>query len=284
MNIAGKIVLSVAVVGGLVGLGFLLVPRWLPSTSLDGAFGFTPTGPLVITEVTQTRHADVEGTAGCDVRLLYPQIADDGTMSISSEAREKMNDAITKQVTDFLSTNIVSLDEAATAWVNSCQTDLAEAMDWTYDMTDDPYTSLTSGWESEIGYDMKLNDGKYLSLGIANYLSTGGAHPNITELFLTFDVATGAAVSLRDVVAADQVLAFETKEKQWLVDTMAEQLFEESTTEFAAFIATPNQEQAERYIDDAIFYLTSTNIVTFYNPYMIAPYAAGPIEVMIPRS
>jgi hypothetical protein len=281
MNIAGKIVVSVAVVGGLVGLGFWLVSNWLPT----GGFGedYAVRGPLQITEVTQTRHADVDGTNGCDARLLYPQIADDGSMSISSEAREKMNEAITKQVADFLSTNTVSLDEAATAWVNSCQVDLAEAMVWTYDTTDDPYASLTNGWVSEIGYDMKLNDGEYLSLGIANYLSTGGAHPNTTELFLTFDVATGALVTLRDVVAADQRIAFEIQEKQWLVDTMQEQLFEESATEFSAFIASPTQEHADRYIDDAIFYLTPTDIVTFYNPYMIAPYTAGPIEVMIAR-
>lgn len=283
MNTPAKIVLSVVVIGGLVGLGFWLVPKWLPQTSLDGVFGFTPAGPLVITEITQTRHADVEGTAGCDVRLLYPQVADDGSLSISSEAREKMNEAITKQVTDFLSTNTVSLDEAATAFVTSCQTDLAEAMSWTYDMTDDPYVSLTNGWESEIGYDMKLNDGKYLSLGIANYLSTGGAHPNTTELFLTFDVTTGNLVTLRDVLAADQLTAFEVKEKQWLIDNMADQLFEESTSEFAAFVAAPTQEETDRYIDDAIFYLTSTDIVTFYNPYIIAPYTTGPIEVIIAR-
>lgn len=283
MKNLGNVVAAVVIVGGLIGLGVWLVPKWLPQSTLDGEFGFLQPGPLPITEVTQTRHADVEGTEGCDVRLLYPQIADDGSLSISSEAREKMNEAITTQVKDFLSTNTVSLDEAATAFVTSCQTDLAEAMSWTYDMTDDPYVSLTNGWESEIGYDMKLNDGKYLSLGIANYLSTGGAHPNTTELFLTFDVATGNVVTLRDLIAADQLTAFEVKEKQWLVDNAADQLFEESVSEFTAFITSPTQEATDRYIDDAVFYVTSTDIVTFYNPYMIAPYAAGPIEVMIAR-
>ncbi len=283
MNTPAKIVLSVAAVGGLVGLSFWLVPKWLPQTSLDGVLGFSPNGPLPIIGITQTRHADVEGTAGCDVRLLYPQIEDDGTLSISSGAREKMNEAITKQVADFFGTNTVSLDEAATAFVTSCQADLAEAMRWTNDMTDDPYPLLTNGWESEIGYDIKLNDGKYLSLGIANSLSTGGAHPNITELFLVFDVETGALVTLRDVIPADQLMAFVVREKQWLVDTMADQLFEELTSEFAAFVATPTQEETDRYVDDAMFYLTSTDIVTFYNSYSIAPYTTGPIEVMSAR-
>ncbi len=283
MKNIGHAVAGLVFVGGVVGLGFWLMPQWLPQSSLDGDLGGASPGALPITEVTQTRHADVEGTNGCDLRMLYPQILDDGSLAISSEAREKMNEAILVQVKDFLSTNTVSLDEAATSFVTSCQADLEEAMRWTYDTTDDPYLSLTDGWESEIGYDMKLNDGQYLSLGIANYLSTGGAHPNTTELFLTFDVTTGSIVTLRELVAADQLVAFEVKEKQWLVDNLSEQLFEESTSEFAAFIAAPTQEATDRYIDDAIFYLTPTDIVTFYNPYMIAPYTTGAIEVMIAR-
>jgi hypothetical protein len=283
MNTPVKIVIGVAVLGGLAGLGYWQMPKWFPQASRDGEVEFASASALSMTEIIQTRHADVEGTAGCDVRLLYPQIADDGSLAISSEAREKMNEAIVKQVTDFLSTNTVSLDEAATAFVTSCQTDLAEAMSWTDDMADDPYVSLTNGWESEIGYSIKLNDGKYLSLGIANFLSTGGAHPSITELFLTFEVATGNVVGLRDLLAADQLTAFEVKEKQWLVDNMADQIFEELTSEFSAYIAVPTQEATDRYVDDAMVYLTATDIVTFYNPYIIAPYTVGPIEVMIAR-
>jgi len=283
MQTSAKMILSVAGIGVVVGLGFWLVPKWSPQTSLDGMLGAMPAAPLPITEITQTRHADVEGTAGCDVRVLYPKIVDDGTLGISSEARERMNEAIIAQVTDFLSTNTVSLDEAATAWVTSCQADLTEAMSWEYDTTDDPYVSLTNGWQSEIGYDTKLNDGTYLSLGIANALSTGGAHPTITELFLTFDVVTGNTVTLRDMLAADKLMAFEVQEKQWLVDNMREQLFEEFVSEFDAFLAAPTQEDVDRYVDDAMIYITSKNIVTFYNPYMIAPYTAGPIEVLIAR-
>ncbi len=168
MKNIGHVVAGLVFVGGVVGLGFWLVPQWLPQLSLDGDLGGTSPGALPITEVTQTRHADVEGTNGCDLRMLYPQITDDASLAISSDAREKMNEASLMQVKDFLSTNTVSLDEAATAFVATCQTDLAEAMSWTYDTTDDPYVSFTDGWESEIGYDMKLNDGQYLSLGIAN--------------------------------------------------------------------------------------------------------------------
>ena len=275
-----NIVLSVVIAGGLIGLALILVPRWLPTDEQLDDVGNAP-GALPITEVTQTRHADVAGSVGCDVRLLYPQIAD-GSL-LSSDVRDAMNDAITKQVRDFFSTSSSSLDDAATLWVTECQNDLTETID-DADGVDDPSASAEMGWVSEIGYDMKLNDGKYLSLGIANYLQTGGAHPNTTELFLTFDIATGKLLTLRDVLPTDGVLAFETSEKQWLIENEADFLFEESLDEFKAFVTTPTQLQADAYVDDAIFYLTPTEYVTFYNPYMIAPYATGPLEVRLPRS
>lgn len=279
MNIPGKIVLSVLTVAGLVGLSLWLVPQWFPSNLGLYDYGRAPVS-LSITEVTQTRHADVSGTGGCDVRLLYPQIADDESWKIPSETRERINVAIQKQVQDFFAEGSANLDEAATDFVTTCEKDLT---DLTVAMND-PIASAQEAWVSEIGYDMKLNDGKYISLGIANYLSTGGAHPNTTELFLTFDVATGNIVTLRNLLAVDKILPFEVQEKQWLVDNEKDQLFEESTIEFESFIAAPTQAQAEAYVDNAIFYLTEKYFVTFYNPYTIAPYAAGPIEVMIPRT
>lgn len=284
-----KNVLGLVVAVVLLGLAVWFVPQYWPEKSLDGNLGGTPATPLPITEITQSRHADVAGTDGCDVRLLYPQIADDGALQISADAREKMNGAILAQVQEFLSANAGTVDEAATAFVTSCQADLTEAMSWMNDsddapdVYDDPYVSLTNGWETEIGYNMKLNDGKYLSLGIAQYLFTGGAHPNITELFLTFDVTTGETLALRDVVPDDEILNFFVQEKQWLVDNMREELFEEVTTGFEEFLANPTLERAEQYRDAAIMYLTPSHIVTFYNPYMIAPYTAGPIEAMIAR-
>lgn len=280
MTKAIKILGSLIIIAGIVGGAIVFVPRFFPTQGEDDVYFGASAAPLPITEITQTRHADVQGSAGCDVRLLYPQIAEGS--GLAGDVRERMNDALVKQVKDFFSASSVSLDEAATAWAAECQSDLASTLE-DADVFDDPAASAQMGWVSEIGYDMKLNDGKYLSLGIANYLQTGGAHPNTTELFLTFDVATGNLLTLRDVLPAEQILSFETSEKQWLIDSASDALFEESLIEFKAFVASPTQQQAEKYVDDALFYLTPSEYVTFYNPYMIAPYTAGPLEVRLPR-
>lgn len=279
-----NILITLGVLAVLVVGAYVLAPQWFPpSSDSQNTDQVVASGSLTMTEITETRHADVEGANGCDVRVLYPQIAEESESIISQDVRESMNLAIQKQVQDFLSPTASSIPETATAFAMSCQSDLADAISFAYDTKDDSFLSLQDAWVSEIGYDMKLNDGKYLSLGIANYLSTGGAHPNTTELFMTFDIATGKMLTLRDLVLADQILSFVTQEKQQLVDEQAESLFEESLQEYKDFLAAPTQEAAEKYCDDAVFYLADGEYVTFYNPYVIAPYVVGPVEARLPR-
>lgn len=88
---------------------------------------------------------------------------------------------------------------------------------------------------------------------------------------------------LSTFISDDEVITREVEEKQWLIDNEQENLFEESTNEFRAFVSAPTIEAAKTYRDDVTFYVTPTNIVIFYNPYSIAPYTSGPIEVILDR-
>ncbi len=233
---------------------------------------------LAFREVTQTRHEDVRGTGGCDVKLLYPQIED--SSGPSTEIRDSLNAQIAEAVKEFLVTDDEDLDHAATSFVSSCKADLTDLVA----QMDDPITSAQEAWTSEVGYDIKQNANDILSIGLSNYLNQGGAHPNITQLFLNFDVKTGKQLTLRDVLPAGRWADFEVKEKQWLIDHQSDVLFEESLSEFKAYVLNPTDGPTDQYIDDAIFYLTPDAIGIFYNPYAIAPYVAGPIAVEIPRS
>ncbi len=278
MNVFQKISVSIAVVVLSAG-GYFLWQQGTPmSETADTTVTVAAGKDLVLREVAQTHHEDVEGTGGCAVRMLYPQIEE--TSQISSEIREGMNTDITKAVKEFLTTNDADLNGAATDFVMSCKDDLVDLVN----SMNDPIESAQLAWVSEIGYDVKQNKNGILSIGLSNYLNQGGAHPNTTQLFITFDVKTGKQLSLRDVIDFEKIAAFEMKEKQWIVDNESDQLFEESLNEFKAYIAAPTDEATNRYIDDAIFYLTPDAVGTYYNPYSIAPYVAGPISVEIPRA
>lgn len=279
MNSFQKIVLGIAVVVALGAGGYFLWQQGTPVNGTDDTAVVVAAGKdLVLREVTQSRHEDVEGTGGCDVRMLYPQIEE--SSEIPSDIRDGMNADITKAVKEFLTTGDVTIDVAATDFVTSCKDDLVDLVN----RMNDPLESAQQAWTSEIGYDVKQNTKGILSIGLSNYLNQGGAHPNTTELFITFDVKTGKRLSLSDVIASDQWSAFEVKEKQWIIDHEADQLFEESLNEFKAYVLNPTDGSTDRYIADAIFYLTPDAIGTYYNPYSIAPYVAGPIAVEIPRA
>jgi hypothetical protein len=273
------VVLAVA----LVMLGAWFVYRSFgdhSSLGIDGDYGYFPVeqvGPLSVTEVIVTKHEDVADTNGCDVRLLYPQIAESD--SVKTEARDKMNSSIVGLVRTFFSQEAESLDSAAAAFAAECKTDLTDLVT----TMDDPIASAQEGWVSEIGYDIKQNEQGVFSVGISNYLSLGGAHPNITALYVTFDARTGEILPLSSFIPDDKVISQEVAEKQWLLDNQQGNLFEESVNEFQAFVTAPTIEAAKTYRDDATFYVTPTNIVIFYNPYSIAPYTSGPIEVNLDR-
>lgn len=266
-------------------MGLVLVGAWFFCRSFDQSqpglgedYGsLEQMGSLSFTEVTVTKHEVVEGTNGCDARVLYPQIGE--SEGLSAEARAKMNASIEELVRSFFSIDASSLDHAAGAFAAECKSDLTDLVT----TMDDPIASAQEGWVSEIGYDIKQNEQGIFSVGISNYLSQGGAHPNITALYVTFDTRTGETVPLSTFIPDDKVVTAEVQEKQWLLDNQRESLFEDSANEFQAFVSSPTIEAAKTYRDDATFYLTPTNIVIFYNPYSIAPYAAGPIEVNLER-
>lgn len=265
MKIVGNILVMLAV--GIVivgGLAFFLKQGTVAGTEKDVTVTIAAGNDMVLREVIDARREDVEGTDGCDVKILYPQIEE--SSAISSDIRTAMNLEIEKIVKEFLTANESGVDEAMTDFLASCKENIAEG-----------------AWTSEIGYDVKQNKNDILSIGISNALNQGGAHPNITQLFITFNVQTGKQLTLRDVVDPEKITAFEIKEKQWLVDNTAEQLFEESLIEFRAYVAAPTDDATNRYIDDLLFYLTPDAVGIYYNPYLIAPYVAGPIAVEIPR-
>lgn len=271
----------------VLGVALLLVGAWLVYRSFPpmgsglgedyGSVIPDQTGPLMVTEVTVTKHEDVAGTNGCQVRVLYPQIGEsDG---LSAEARGKINVSIEALVRSFFPTDASSLDDATGVFATECKTDLTDLVT----TMDDPIASAQEGWVSEIGYDIKQNEQGIFSVGISNYLSQGGAHPNTTELFVTFNVVTGEVVPLSTFMPDDKVITDEVQEKQWLLDNQKDSLFEDSMKEFQAFVDAPTIEAAKMYRDDATFYVTPTNFVIFYNPYSIAPYTSGPIEVNLGR-
>jgi len=104
---------------------------------------------------------------------------------------------------------------------------------------------------------------------------TGGAHPNSGYTTMTFDVKQGKQLELKDLflngtVPLDVISKLaQTDLKKQLVDMFDETMLEAGTT-----ATTP-----DNYKNWA---LTDKSLIFFFDPYQVAPYAAGPQKVEIP--
>lgn len=124
----------------------------------------------------------------------------------------------------------------------------------------------------ETGFDIKLLNEKVLSLALNHYEFTGGAHGNFFAMGYTFDLNTGDLLTL-DKIIRQGALPDITK----ICEQRILEMFEaESLSDAGMF---------EDYIDltiDQDFFLLSDALVFQFDPYEIAPYSMGNIEVVIP--
>jgi len=124
----------------------------------------------------------------------------------------------------------------------------------------------------ETGFDIKLVNEKLLSLALNHYEFTGGAHGNFYAMGYTFDLNTGDLLTLDKIIRQGSLPAITKICEQRILE-----MFEaESLSDAGIF---------EDYIDlttDQDFFLLSDALVFQFDPYEIAPYSMGNIEVVIP--
>ncbi|PIQ50331.1 MAG: hypothetical protein COW03_00405 [Cytophagales bacterium CG12_big_fil_rev_8_21_14_0_65_40_12] len=129
-----------------------------------------------------------------------------------------------------------------------------------------------SGWLLEISSDIIFQDSLYISTASTIFSFTGGAHPNSYQVYRSYDLATGKALSLGDFL----VEGFETKLNQ-----LAEIEFRMDKQ-----IAPDKALNDEGYFfEDGRFQLNNNfavleqSLLFYYNPYEIGPYSIGPTEL-----
>lgn len=133
---------------------------------------------------------------------------------------------------------------------------------------DDPeLTFMMHGYQ--INYSVMTNDGKDLSIFQMYSDFTGGAHPNNYFEAQNFDMVTGNPIKLPDLFGRSEG---ETKKiiLNQVIETIKNQ---EAKAEIMYY------ESYETDCDTAYnpehFYLKDGKLIFFYQPYDIAPYAAG---------
>lgn len=162
-------------------------------------------------------------------------------------------------------------DEVMPRYISHCNTGLYT----TNDFLGTGMISFPLNWlplTEQLSYEITRNSNSYLSIVFEESLWYGGAHPSTEQFSLTYDITTGKRVTAEEVLHQSELDV-----KKRIVSLFLKQ-FEE----------TP-----ERFFEDRIrnlthlnfhyqFYLTEEELIVYFNPYELAPYASGVVHIAIP--
>ncbi len=168
------------------------------------------------------------------------------------------------------------LDSASLAERPQAQTDLnaaANVFSANYQQLKQDVGIMGGCWEIDIKGDTICTNPNFLTVELETYAYTGGAHPNTYRTLLCFDRHTGQPVHLTDLVADTTALL-----------PIVEQAFREKQ----GVRSDQSLEDEGYFLQDGHFFLPENvaagrdGLIFYYNPYEIAAYALGPIEVVVP--
>lgn len=129
-------------------------------------------------------------------------------------------------------------------------------------------TGMSMPYQFELNGSVLLNSTKLVTLQLSSYVYTGGAHGMNTTTFFVFDAATGKRLFIDDVF----VPGFKNR-----LNALIEARFREDK---GLSPTDPLDGEKGGLFENSIvftrnFALTGSGAIFLYNPYEIAPYAAG---------
>ncbi|WP_420148014.1 DUF3298 domain-containing protein [Spirosoma sp.] len=231
----------------------------------------TPSGPPSLERkqytFTGSNRCDTTTNTGVNVSVSYFLLKAD------TEGARKIGDSLR-----ILTANSIVnwLDSATVAAHPDTRTDLTKAANLfatDYESMRKDMGNLGGCWELKTTADTLYTNPKTLTVKFETYAYTGGAHPNTNLSYYTFDRETGRLLTLGDIITDTTNLV-----------SMVEKAFRKQQ----AIQPNTNLEEEGYFLRDGQFFLPANvgmsqeGLVFYYNPYEIAAYVVGPIQVTVP--
>lgn len=124
----------------------------------------------------------------------------------------------------------------------------------------------------ETGFDIKLLTENYLSIVLNHYEFTGGAHGHFYSMGYTFNLITGELLSLDKIISPNSI-----NEIIRLCEQKILEMYDAKSLSDAGLF----EDQLDLTLDQD-YYLLPDALIFQFDPYEIAPYSMGNIEVAIP--
>ena len=210
---------------------------------------------------------DSAANKGVSVQVAYSLLT--SNEPDAQRINDRLRELATASITDWLDSAVVAQNPTA-------RTNLAQAANLFADdyqnMLED-MDGIGGCWELTTTADTAFSNASVITFRLNTYAYTGGAHPNSNQSLYTFDRSTGRELSLTDMVADTAALVG---------------IVEKAFRKQQQLAPTDNLEEQGYFLHDGQFFLPTNvalgrqGMIFYYNPYEIAAYAVGPIEVIVP--
>lgn len=192
-------------------------------------------------------------------QIEYPVI----TGKVGPEVMDKINAAIEKEI--LLNTPV---ENGAIATVEGMMDELSSS----YQQLVNEFEDYEQSWLVEINADILYQNQNYISIASSVFNFTGGAHPNNSQIYKTYDLQTGEPITLGDL----------------FIEGYEKALYEAAEIEFRMQKEIPPRNSlssAGYWFEDDQFKLNENfaiirqSLIFYFNPYEIGPYSLGATEL-----
>lgn len=218
---------------------------------------------LIVSDSILKKYTDNCNSEDC-TQVSIDYVKAEGTTPVSEILNTKINDfIITSLLYDLegeINTSEFTIEKAAKHFITIYKEDKEE------------FPDITSTYTAEISVSQTYVSHKLLCFELQEFLFTGGAHGYGAVTFLNIDPKTGETLSLKKICKNKKKFT-QFVEQKFRIEM---EIPEKETINSNGF-----------WFEEDIFYLPKTigftdeEVIFLYNPYEIASYAAGPIELRI---
>jgi Protein of unknown function (DUF3298)/Deacetylase PdaC len=197
------------------------------------------------------------------VKIEYPELVQES----NENAVKKINENIILQLLQPI------MDEGE---YNSIDTLIKSFFD-EFDQVVKENPKLGQSWEIERIMVVKNQTDKILSIEYSDYSFLGGAHPNTFVSFSNYSLTNGEEISLDDCL----IKGYENQ-----LNSVGEKIFRQKKklSENSDLSSAGYWFDEDRFELNDNFAILKEGLLFYFNSYDVAPYAAGPTEIMIPYS
>ncbi|GAB5524746.1 MAG: DUF3298 and DUF4163 domain-containing protein [Roseivirga sp.] len=201
---------------------------------------------------------DDEGKGCVEVSISYPSIL----KGAASEVLDSLNRNIQSTILEYAF--ISEKPDNFESLITEIQKE--------YESVNKDFPNYNTPWQLEVSADIIYQDSLFISVASTIYSFTGGAHPNQYQVYRSYDLISGKALTLSDLL--EKGFELDLNEAAELEFRMAKQIPPSRDLDDEGYFFEGN-----RFKLNSNFAIMNKSLLFYFNPYEIGPYALGATEL-----